>query len=234
MWRRRISLRTAASGRMLSAKFPGQCLRHLPELVCNGTRVQKSFAGDAWREFQNPVHLLSWRRPRVPRLHWHHRREQRIVCQSRFEVDPARSFTFPMGPRFEPVRSPLLKLRAIHSPNPELRKSLILGGTSAWKSKKSEKSKMSDRLTFEFAVKVRKSTIRELQASRREQLVQLAHKTYEPAREKALPGPEVSLWEVSLDRYRQTRISSVLDFLTRCRLLVTYECVREFLFDQSN
>jgi hypothetical protein len=44
---------------------------------------------------------------------------------------------------------------------------------------------MSNRLTFEFAVKVRKSTIRELQASRRELLVQLAHKTYEPAREKA-------------------------------------------------
>ena len=36
---------------------------------------------------------------------------------------------------------------------------------------------MSNRLTFEFAVKVRKSTIRELQASRRELLVQLAHKT---------------------------------------------------------
>src|SRR5258706_10478069 len=104
----------------------------------------------------------------------------------------------------EPVRLPLLKLRANHSPNPGLRKSLILGGTSAWKSKRSEKSKMSDRLTFEFAVKVRKSTIRELQASRRDLLVQLAHKTYEPAREKALPGPEVSLWEVSLDRYRQT------------------------------
>ncbi len=44
---------------------------------------------------------------------------------------------------------------------------------------------MSNRLTFEFAVKVRKSTIRELQASRRELLVQLAHKTYEPATEKA-------------------------------------------------
>jgi hypothetical protein len=85
----------------------------------------------------------------------------------------------------EPVRLPLLKLRANHSPNPGLRKSLIFGGTSAWKSKKSEKSKMSNRLTFEFAVKVRKSTIRELQASRRELLVQLAHKTYEPAREKA-------------------------------------------------
>ena len=54
-----------------------------------------------------------------------------------------------------------------------------------WKSKKSEKSeksKMSNRQTFEFAAKVRKSTIRELQASRRERLVQLAHKTYEPAR----------------------------------------------------
>jgi len=85
----------------------------------------------------------------------------------------------------EPVRLPLLELRANHSPNPGLRKSLISGGTSAWKSKKSEKSKMSNRLTFEFAVKVRKSTIRELQASRRELLVQLAHKTYEPAREKA-------------------------------------------------
>src|SRR5467141_3076364 len=94
----------------------------------------------------------------------------------------------------EPVRLPSLELRANHRPNPGLRKSLILGGTSDWKSKKSEKSKMSDRLTFEFVVKVRKSTIRELQASRREQLVQLAHKTYEPAREKALPGPEVSLW----------------------------------------
>jgi hypothetical protein len=85
----------------------------------------------------------------------------------------------------EPVRLPLLELKANHSPNPGLRKSLISGGTSAWKSKKSEKSKMSNRLTFEFAVKVRKSTTRELQASRRELLVQLAHKTYEPAREKA-------------------------------------------------
>src|SRR5439155_6597476 len=85
----------------------------------------------------------------------------------------------------EPVRLPLLKLRANHSPNPALRKSLIFSGTSAWKSKKSEKSKMSNRLTFEFAGKARKSTIRELQASRRELLVQLAHKTYEPAREKA-------------------------------------------------
>src|SRR6266481_5368010 len=110
----------------------------------------------------------------------------------------------------EPVRLPLLKLRATHSPNPGLRKSLIFGGTSPWKSKKSEKSKMSNRLTFEFAVKVRKSTIRELQASRRELLVQLAHKTYEPAREKALPGPEVSLWEVSLDRYRQTPLYGVI------------------------
>ena len=91
----------------------------------------------------------------------------------------------------EPVRLPLLKLRATHSPNPGLRKSLIFGGTSAWKSKKSEESKMSNRLTFEFAVKFRKSTIRQLQASRTELLVQLAHKTYEPAREKALPGPEV-------------------------------------------
>ena len=43
---------------------------------------------------------------------------------------------------------------------------------------------MSNRQTFEFAVKVRKSTIRELQASRRKLLVRLAHKTYEPAREK--------------------------------------------------
>jgi len=85
----------------------------------------------------------------------------------------------------ELVRLPLLKLRANHSPNPGLRKSLIFGGTSAWKSKKSEESKMSNRLIFEFAVKVRKSTIRELQAGRRELLVQLAHKTYEPAREKA-------------------------------------------------
>src|SRR5216684_2857058 len=61
---------------------------------------------------------------------------------------------------------PCSNLRANHSPNPGLRKSLISGGTSAWKSKKSEKSKVSNRLTFEFAVKVRKSTIRELQASR--------------------------------------------------------------------
>jgi hypothetical protein len=44
---------------------------------------------------------------------------------------------------------------------------------------------MSNRLTFEFAVRVRKSTIREFRASRRELLVHLAHKTYEPAREKA-------------------------------------------------
>jgi len=44
---------------------------------------------------------------------------------------------------------------------------------------------MPNRLTFEFAVKVRKSTIRELQASRREMLVHFAHKTYEPTREKA-------------------------------------------------
>src|SRR5882762_506707 len=50
----------------------------------------------------------------------------------------------------EPVRLPLVKLRANHSPNPGLRKSLILGGTSAWKSKKSEKSNMSNRLTFEI------------------------------------------------------------------------------------
>src|SRR5882757_8509497 len=70
------------------------------------------------------------------------------------------------GPTLLNLRLPLLKLRAIHSPNPGLRKSLISGGTSAWKSKKSEKSKVSNRLTFEFAVKVRKSTIRELQASR--------------------------------------------------------------------
>ena len=44
---------------------------------------------------------------------------------------------------------------------------------------------MSNRLTFEFAVRVRKSTIRELKAGRRELLVQSAHKTYEPDREKA-------------------------------------------------
>src|ERR1700740_2301994 len=75
---------------------------------------------------------------------------------------------------------PPLKLRANQSPNPGLRKSLIFGGTLAWKSKKSEKSKMSNRLTFEFAV-IRKSTIRELQASRRDLLVQLVHKTYKQA-----------------------------------------------------
>jgi hypothetical protein len=51
--------------------------------------------------------------------------------------------------------------------------------------KKSEKSKMSNRPIFEFAFKVRKSTTRELRASRRELLVQLVHKTYELAREKA-------------------------------------------------
>ena len=73
-----------------------------------------------------------------------------------------------MGHALEPVRSPLLKLRANHSPNPGLRKSLIFRGTAAWKSKKSEKSKMYNRLAFEFAVKVRKSTIRELHASRRD------------------------------------------------------------------
>src|SRR5258708_28070180 len=36
----------------------------------------------------------------------------------------------------EPVRLPLLKLRANHSPNPGLRKSLILCGTSALKSER--------------------------------------------------------------------------------------------------
>jgi hypothetical protein len=90
----------------------------------------------------------------------------------------------------EPVRLPLLKLRAHHSPNPGLRKSLIVGGTSAWKSKKSEKSEMSDRLTFEFAVKLRKSTIRALQANRSELLVQLAHKTYLQRKEFDRPGME--------------------------------------------
>jgi hypothetical protein len=44
---------------------------------------------------------------------------------------------------------------------------------------------MSKRLTLELAVTVRKSPIRELQATRRELLVQLAHKTSEPARKKA-------------------------------------------------
>src|SRR2546430_6716876 len=61
---------------------------------------------------------------------------------------PPRSTLFPYTTLFR-------SLRANHSPNPGLRKSLISGGTSAWKSKKSEKSKMSNRLTFEFAVKVR-------------------------------------------------------------------------------
>src|SRR5258708_34289899 len=92
------------------------------------------------------------------------------------------------GPTLLNLRLPLLKLRAIHSPNPGPRKSLIPGGTSAWKSKKSEKSKVSDRLTFEFAVKVRKSNIRKLQAGRRELLRQLAHKTYELAGANALSG----------------------------------------------
>ena len=73
---------------------------------------------------------------------------------------------------------------------------------------------MSNRLTFEFAVKVRKSTIRELQASRREQLVQLAHKTYEPAREKALPGPGVPFWEGWSDVFQaQVVIHRVPQFL---------------------
>jgi hypothetical protein len=90
-----------------------------------------------------------------------------------------------MGPRSGTCAFALAQTKANQSPNPGLRKSLIFGGTSAWKSKKSEKSKMSNRLTFEFAVKARKSTTRELQANRRELLVQLAHKTYEPAREKA-------------------------------------------------
>jgi hypothetical protein len=83
---------------------------------------------------------------------------------------------------------PSLELRATHKPNPRVRKSLISGGTSlrtSKKSKKSEKSKMSNRLPVEFGVKVRRSRIREFQASQRELLVQLAHKTYEPAREKA-------------------------------------------------
>jgi hypothetical protein len=59
----------------------------------------------------------------------------------------------------EPVRLPLLKLKATHRPNPGPPKSLILGGTSAWKSKKSEKSKVSE-LTVEFAVKFRRAQSR--------------------------------------------------------------------------
>jgi hypothetical protein len=55
----------------------------------------------------------------------------------------------------EPLCLPLLKLRANQRPNPGLRKSLILGEASAWKSKKSEKSKVS-KLTVEFAVKFRR------------------------------------------------------------------------------
>jgi hypothetical protein len=38
---------------------------------------------------------------------------------------------------------------------------------------------------IEICCQSQESTIRELQASRRELFVQLAHKTYEPAREKA-------------------------------------------------
>jgi hypothetical protein len=66
----------------------------------------------------------------------------------------------------EPVRLPLLKLRANHTPNPALRKSLIFGGTSAWKSKKSEKSKMSNRLTIEFAGQSQEINHSRMQASR--------------------------------------------------------------------
>ena len=40
---------------------------------------------------------------------------------------------------------------------------------------------MPNRLTFEFAIKVTKLTIREFQACRRDLLVQFADKTYEPA-----------------------------------------------------
>src|ERR1700740_570068 len=66
-----------------------------------------------------------------------------------------------MGPRSSNLCvCPCSKLRANHSPNPGLRKSLIFGGTSAWKSKKSEKSKMSNRFTFEFAVKFTLSRVR--------------------------------------------------------------------------
>jgi len=129
-------------------KFPGQCLRHLPELVCNETRVQKSFAGDAWRDFQNPVHLHSWRLPRVPRPQRHHRRKQRPVCHLVSKLTQHDASPVQWAHALEPVRLPLLKLRANHSPNPGLRKSLIFGGTSAWKSKKSkksEKSKISNR-----------------------------------------------------------------------------------------
>src|SRR5258708_3918898 len=155
MWRRRISLRTSASGRMLSGKFPGQCLRHLPELVCNETRVQKSFAGDAWRDFQNQfISILGGGHEFLVRSGIR-RGSNASFANLVSKLTQHDASPFQWAHALEPVRLPLLELRANHSPNPGLRKSLISGGTSAWKSKKSEKSKMSNRLTFEFAVKVR-------------------------------------------------------------------------------
>jgi len=68
---------------------------------------------------------------------------------------------------------------------------------------------MSNRLTFEFPIKVRKSTTRELQAGRRELLVQLAHKTHEPAREKAEERGETMIYSAEKRATRRGEILSL-------------------------
>ena len=65
-----------------------------------------------------------------------------------------------------------------------LRKSLIFGGNIGLEVEEVGKVESVQPTDIQFAVKVRKSTIRELQSSRRELLGQLAHKTYERLRRK--------------------------------------------------
>ncbi len=83
------------------------------------------------------------------------------------------------------MRLPLLKLRANHSPNPGLRKSLIFGGNIGLEVEEVGKVENVQPTDIRICCQSQESTIRELQASRRELLVQLDHKTYELAREKA-------------------------------------------------
>src|SRR5882724_8453302 len=155
MWRRRISLRTSASGRMLSGKspdnvfgiFPNSCVTKRecknPSLVTLGETFKTQFISilGGGHEFLVRSGIRRGSNASFDNL---------VSKLTQHDASP-----FQWAHALEPVRLPLLELRANHSLNPGLRKSLISGGTSAWKSKKSEKSKMSNRLTFEFAVKVR-------------------------------------------------------------------------------
>jgi hypothetical protein len=77
------------------------------------------------------------------------------------------------------VPLPSLELRATHSPSPGLRKSLIFWWNIGLEVEEVGKVENVQSTDIQICCQSQESTIRELQANRKELLVQLDHKAYE-------------------------------------------------------